>query len=166
MCVCVCVCVCVCFELNKFIYIITSSSPSGVGMSDKCSGFPLYFPLLYLSILDFQTSHQIYMFQERNYHDLIWAHCYFIQNQIIHCFYQNRFLENYYIIPKLDHIHFFPFFCVCIFSLINLFRSLENSTSGDYFDLRERLDNICKTYSYSYILDMIYCSFQVLFFLF
>ena len=144
----------------------TSLSPSGVGMSDKCSGFPRSLSLI-VSV-DFSFSNQSSeLYVSRN--KLSWSYLapfHFFQNLVIHCIHQNRVLENYYIIPKLDYIHFFPFFSFCVFSLTNLFKSWENSTSGDYFHLRETLDNICKTYSYSYILDMIYCSFQVLFFLF
>ena len=79
--------------------------------------FFYHFSLLYLSNFDFQTSNQNYMFQELNYHDLIWASCYFFQNQVIHCIHQNRFLENYYIIAKLDHIHLFRFFFFLCFEL-------------------------------------------------
>ena len=63
------------------------------------------------------------------------------------------------------------FFFLC-FSLLNLSKSSNKLARNECFDLKKGYqisyyhDNICKNYSYCYILDLIYYSFQVLVFLF
>ena len=81
----------------------------------------ILFPqLIFLYTIHYSSIHQVLNSQDHN-----WGLFCFFLHLINHYIHQNMFQISHYIILKLYHTHLFFVFSFCVFSLLNLFKSLK-----------------------------------------